>query len=70
MTVKLIVTDQERKALIEKLTTVDMEASLVSRRFWESLRFVVQREDFPLKNNKKLHFCGMTKNLSINRSRV
>jgi citrate lyase synthetase len=65
---KLIVRDLERRALIEKLTTVDLEASLVSRRFWESLGFVVQREDFiPVKNNKKLYFYRMTKDLLINR---
>ena len=61
---KLIVQDLERKALTEKLTTMDLEASLVSRHFWVSLGFVVQKEDFvSVQNGQKLHYYKMVKTL-------
>jgi GNAT superfamily N-acetyltransferase len=61
---KLIVRELEKKALIAKITTLDLEASLVSRQFWESTGFVVQREDFvPVRNDQRLHFYRMTKTL-------
>lgn len=62
---KLIVKELERKALIEKLTALDLEASLVSRQFWESLGFVVQREDYvPVRNEQKLYYYKMVKTLN------
>ncbi|HEY41367.1 MAG TPA: GNAT family N-acetyltransferase [Dehalococcoidia bacterium] len=63
---KLIVRQLEKKALIEKVTTLDLEASLVSRQFWESLGFVIQSEEyFPVSNDKRLHYSRMTKTLDI-----
>jgi N-acetylglutamate synthase-like GNAT family acetyltransferase len=61
---KLITQELEKKALDEKLTTIDLAASLVSKRFWESRGYTVQKEDYvPVKNNKKLHFYRMSKTL-------
>ena len=59
---RLIMQELEKKALAEKLATLDLGASLVSRQFWESLGFVVQREDYvPVQNDEKLHFYWMVK---------
>ena len=61
---KLIIRELEKKALLEKSVTLDLGASLVSRQFWESLGFVVQREDFvPVRNGQRLHYYRMTKTL-------
>ena len=61
---KLVVRELEKKALLEKSATLDLEASLVSRQFWESLGFVVQREDFvPVRNDQRLYYYQMTKTL-------
>jgi ribosomal protein S18 acetylase RimI-like enzyme len=61
---KLLVNDLEKKASFEKSIIVDLEASLSSKRFWESLGFVVQREDYVLvRNNRKLDFYKMFKTL-------
>ena len=62
---KLIVWELERKASLEKITTLDLEASLVSRQFWESLGFVVEREDYvPVRNNQNLSYYKMVKTLN------
>lgn len=62
---KLIVQELEIKASVEKSATLNLEASLVSRQFWESLGFTIQREDFiPVRNNQKLRFYRMIKKLS------
>ena len=61
---KLIVRELERKASLDKLTTLELEASLVSRQFWESLGFLVEREDYvPVRNNQKLSYYKMVKTL-------
>ena len=63
---KLIVRELERKASLDKLTTLDLEASLVSRQFWESLGFLVEREDYvPVSNNQKLSYYKMVKTLNV-----
>ena len=60
----LLVQELERKASLEKYATLDLEASLVSRQFWESLGFVIEREDYiPVKNDEKLYYYKMTKTL-------
>ena len=62
---KLIVQELEIKASTEKSATLDLEASLVSRQFWELLGFVAQREEYiPVQNGQKLHYCKMVKTLS------
>ena len=61
---RLIVHELEKKALTEKLTTLDLGASLVSRQFWESLGFVVHREDYvPVRNDQELHYFWMVKTI-------
>ncbi|HEY33035.1 MAG TPA: GNAT family N-acetyltransferase [Dehalococcoidia bacterium] len=62
---KTIVQELERKALAEKSATLYLEASLVSRQFWESLGYVIQSEDFiPVGNDQKLDFYRMVKTFS------
>jgi hypothetical protein len=62
---KLILQELERKALAEKTNIFNLEASLGSKQFWESLGFVIQREDFvPIQNDQKLHYYKMVKTLS------
>ena len=61
---KLIVRELEKKALLDKSATLDLEASLVSKQFWESLGFVVQREEYiPVRNDQRLDYYRMTKTL-------
>ena len=61
---KLIVRELTEKASIENSPALDLEASLVSVRFWESLGFVVRREDhIPVKNGQKLRYFKMVKTL-------
>ena len=62
---KLIVRELERKALLNNAAILDLSASLVSKQFWETLGFVVQKEDYvPVQNGQKLHFYRMAKTLS------
>ena len=62
---KLIIRELERKASLDKLTTLDLEASLVSRQFWEALGFLVEREDYVLvRNDQKLSYYKMIKTLN------
>jgi len=59
---ELLVQELERKALLERCASLDLEASLVSRQFWESLGFVVQGEDYiPVRNSQKLRYYRMVK---------
>lgn len=66
---KLIVQELEQKAVLEKLQILDLESSLVSRQFWESLGFILQKEDYvPVRNGQKLVFYRMVKTMEIARS--
>lgn len=61
---KRLVNELERRASLEKLATLDLEASLVSRQFWESLGFVIRREDYvPVRNDQKLCYYEMVKTI-------
>ena len=61
---RLIVRELERTASLNKSTNIDLEASLVSRRFWESMGFVVQSYNtFPVSNNQRLDYYRMSKTL-------
>jgi len=61
---KLVVKQLEQKAAINKLSTLDLSSSLVSRRFWESVGFNFLRENYiPVSNEKKLIFYEMLKTL-------
>jgi GNAT superfamily N-acetyltransferase len=59
---KLIAQELERQASRQKLASLDLSASLVSRRFWETVGFIVREELFiPVRNGQKLRFYEMTK---------
>jgi GNAT superfamily N-acetyltransferase len=61
---KQITRELERKASSEKIVMLDLSSSLVSRLFWESMGFLVQKEDYlPLHNGQKLHYYKMSKTL-------
>jgi N-acetylglutamate synthase-like GNAT family acetyltransferase len=61
---KLLIQDLEKKAFFEQLSVVDLEASLSSKMFWESLGFMVREEDYvPVRNNRKLRYYKMFKTL-------
>jgi N-acetylglutamate synthase-like GNAT family acetyltransferase len=61
---KLLVRDLEKKASIKQLTVVDLEASLSSKLFWESLGFIVREADYvPVRNKRKLCYYKMFKTL-------
>ena len=62
---KSIVQELLRMALSEKLPALDLDSSLGAREFWESLGFVVQKEDgIPVRNGKRLLFFRMVKTLA------
>lgn len=62
---KTIVQGLERKASVEKPTILYLEASLVSRQFWESLGYVIQKEDYiPVEKDQELHYYNMKKSLN------
>ena len=59
---KLLVQDLEKIAFIKQLTFVDLEASLGSKMFWESLSFTVLEENYiQVRNNRELHYYKMFK---------
>ncbi len=61
---KMIVRELENKALEEKLTTINLDGSLVSREFWESLGYSVGKEDsIPVENHQRLYLYRMSKSL-------
>ena len=52
----------KEKALLEHITAIELDASLVSRKFWQSLGFTVKKEDYvPVRNNQKLVYYKMFK---------
>ena len=62
---KSIAQELVRRALAEKLPALDLDSSLVSRVFWESLGFIVQKEDYiPVRNGKRLQYFRMAKTLA------
>lgn len=65
---KLISRELERKALSDKVSNLDLSSSLVARRFWESMGFRLQAEDFiPASNGQRLIFYKMDKILNTDR---
>ncbi len=65
---KLIVRELAERASIENSPALDLEASLPSVRFWESLGFVVVRDDhIAVKNGQKLRYFKMVKTLDDTR---
>ena len=64
---KLVAMDLIRKAERGAVTILELDASLVSTKFWESMGFIIARANFiPLKNNKKLIYYEMSKKLRYN----
>ena len=62
---KLIARTLLRKAEMNLSMALDLDASLVSRRFWESMGFNILGEKFiPVSNDKKLIYYQMVKKLS------
>jgi GNAT superfamily N-acetyltransferase len=62
---KLIVAALEKKASREMIASIDLEASLVSKRFWESCGYQIDSENFiPLENGQKLNYYNMVKTIS------
>ena len=61
----LIAQELERKALLKKPASIDLEASIVSRQFWESRGYVLQEETcIPVKNGQKLIYYKMSKEIT------
>ncbi|MFC1900867.1 GNAT family N-acetyltransferase [Chloroflexota bacterium] len=59
---KLIVDELERKAIDNKLDSVEIGASLVSKEFWDARGFILDKEEaFPIENNQELRFFRMSK---------
>lgn len=60
----MLAQELERKASLRKAGDITLEASLVSRQFWESRGFTVQEETFiPVKNGQKLIYYTMSKKI-------
>jgi len=60
----MIVDELEKKAVLKKPASITLEASLVSRRFWESRGFKFQEEcGIPVKNGQKLIYFNMIKDI-------
>ena len=60
----MLAQELEKKASLRKTGDITLEASLVSRQFWELRRFNVQEETFiPLKNGQKLVYYKMSKKI-------
>ncbi|MFC1920860.1 GNAT family N-acetyltransferase [Chloroflexota bacterium] len=64
---KLIVDELELKAKDNQLSFLDLGASLLSRNFWESLGYTLDKEDsVPIENDQELRFFRMSKNFIYN----
>ena len=60
----MIADELEKKAAMEKPAAITLEASLVSRRFWESWGYKFQKEcAIPVKNGQKLIYFNMIKEI-------
>lgn len=64
---KLVMHKLEERALEKGISILDLSASLVAKRFYDSLGYITQKEDYiPLENNQKLHYYEMIKKLNDN----
>jgi GNAT superfamily N-acetyltransferase len=62
---KVVFEALEQKAISHGIKVLDLSDSLVSRRFWESVGFVLIKESaIPVSNRKRLVFYEMAKTLS------
>jgi GNAT superfamily N-acetyltransferase len=61
---RLVAEELEKEARRRQLPSLDLGASLVSRRFWEARGFVLVREgSLPARNGKELRYYEMVKTL-------
>ncbi len=61
---KLIVDELERKAAENRIESIEIGASLVSREFWNARGFVLEKEEaFSIENGQELRFFRMSKKL-------
>jgi len=64
---KLIMYDLEERALAEKVAVLGLEASLVSKQFYESLDYISREETYiPVRNEQKLSYYIMVKRINDN----
>jgi ribosomal protein S18 acetylase RimI-like enzyme len=58
----MLAQELERKASLKKSSHITLEASIVSRHFWEARGYIMQEETFiPVKNGQKLVYYKMSK---------
>lgn len=61
---KLIMKNLEKKAYLNGLKTIDLDSSLVSKRFYDSLGYITIKKDvIMVENNQRLDFYKMEKKL-------
>ena len=61
---KLIMKNLEKKAYLNGLKTIDLDSSLVSKRFYDSLGYIAVKKDvIMVENNQRLDFYKMEKKL-------
>ena len=66
---KLVMHKLEERALAKGISILNLSASLVSKRFYDSLGYVTQKEDYiPVRNKQKLSYYTMVKKLNDNTS--
>jgi len=54
----------EERASARRIAILDLEASLVSQRFYDSLGYVTQKEAYlPVSNNQRLDYYAMVKEI-------
>ena len=59
---KLVMHKLEKQASANGISILDLSASLVSKRFYDSLGYVTQKEDYiPVMNEQKLSYYAMVK---------
>ena len=66
---KLVMHKLEEQAFANEICILDLSASLVSKRFYDSLGYVTQKEDYiPVRNKQKLIYYAMVKKHDDNTS--
>jgi len=66
---KLVMRNLEEHAFVNGISILNLSASLVSKRFYDSLGYIIQKEDYiPVKNKQKLSYYAMVKKLDENTS--
>ena len=66
---KSVMRKLEEHAFVNGISFLDLSASLVSKRFYDSLGYKIQKEDYiPVRNKQKLSYYAMVKKLDGNTS--